>query len=203
MIRWPGMGEPKVFEQMTQSIDIMPTLLDILKVEKPDMDGRSWIPLVQGEKEENRDYIINNVNGVAAGFHFPMRVVQTEKSALVVTPWSNGKNRFHGIDSMTGQSFKAMEAAAASDPKIKKRVEQYTVGYPMAFYDLVADPDQRENAINNPAHAAEIKRLQDILMNYMVTTKDPQLANYKTILAGGTCEVDTGKRGGKRGDEDN
>ncbi|HZI32565.1 MAG TPA: sulfatase, partial [Candidatus Binatia bacterium] len=58
-----------------------------------------------------------------------------------------------------------------------------------AFYDLEKDPDQRENAINDPAHRAEIKRLQDILMNYMVTTKDPQLENYKTILAGGTCDV--------------
>jgi N-sulfoglucosamine sulfohydrolase len=64
----------------------------------------------------------------------------------------------------------------------------------MAFYDLMADPDQRENAINDPAHRSEIKRLQDILMHYMVTTKDPQLDNYKTILAGGVCEVDTGQK---------
>jgi N-sulfoglucosamine sulfohydrolase len=198
-IRWPGMGAPQKFEQMTQSIDIMPTLLDVLGIEKPDMDGRSWIPLIKGEKQENRDYIINNVNGVASGDHFPMRVVQTEKSALIVTPWSNGKNRFHGIDSMTGLSFKAMEEAANTDAKIKRRVDQYTIGYPMAFYDLATDPDQRDNQIANPAHAQEIKRLQDILMNYMVTTKDPELANYKVILAGGTCDVNTNRGNGKRG----
>ena len=196
-IRWPGMGSPQTFEEMTQSIDIMPTLLDVLGLEKPDMDGRSWMPLVKGEKQEKRDYIINNVNGVANGDEFPMRVVQTRTSALVVTPWSNGKNRFSGVDSMLGLSFKAMEDAAKTDPRIKKRVDQYTIGFPMAFYDLVSDPDQRENAIDNPVHAAEIKRLQDILMDYMVATKDPQLENYKTILAGGTCNVDTNKQGKK------
>jgi N-sulfoglucosamine sulfohydrolase len=95
---------------------------------------------------------------------------------------------------MGGLSYQAMVDAAQSNPRIKKRVEQYTIGYPMAFYDLVADPDQRENAIANPAHASEIKRLQDILMHYMVTTKDPQLDNYKTILAGGVCNVDTGQK---------
>jgi len=194
-LRWPNMGEPRNFDQMVQSIDIMPTLLDLLGLEKPDMDGRSWMPLIQGEKQANRDYIINHVNGVASGNQFPMRVVQTKTSALVVTPWSNGKNRFSGVDSMGGLSFRAMEDAAESNPRIKKRVEQYTVGYPMAFYDLVADPDQRENAIHNPAHAAEIKRLQDLLLHHMVTTKDPQLENYQTILAGGVCAVDTGRKG--------
>lgn len=190
-IRWPGMGAPRVFQEMTQSIDIMPTLLDILGLEKPDMDGRSLLPLIRGEKQKHRDYIINNVNGVANGNQFPMRVVQTKKSALIVTPWSNGKNRFHGIDSMSGLTFRAMKEAAETNPRIKRRIEQYTIGYPMAFYDLVADPDQRENAIRNPAYQAEIKRLQDILMNYMVTTMDPQLDNYRTILAGDTCDFRT------------
>lgn len=189
-IRWTGMGSPRTFSEMTQSTDIMPTVLDLLGVEKPEMDGRSWMPLIRGEKQENRDYIINNVNGVYSGDHqFPMRVVQTKKSAFIITPWSNGKNRLFGIDSMSGLSFKAMVEAAKTNPRIKKRVDQYVFGYPMAFYDLEKDPDQRENEINNPAYQAEVKRLQNILMDYMVKTYDPQLDNYKTLLAGGLCNV--------------
>jgi N-sulfoglucosamine sulfohydrolase len=196
-IRWPGMGAPQTFSEMTQSIDIMPTVLDLLDVQKPPMDGRSWMPLVRGEKQKDRDHIFNNVNGTSSGEFFPMRVVQTKTSAFIITPWSDGRNRLHGIDSMSGHSFKAMEAAAQSDPKIRKRVEQYVAGYPMAFYDLEKDPDQRENEINNPAYQVEIKRLQGMLMEYMVNTRDPQLSNYKTLLAGGTCNVETG--GHKRG----
>jgi N-sulfoglucosamine sulfohydrolase len=190
-VRWPGMGSPRTCSEMTQSTDIMPTLLEILGAPKPEMDGRSWMPLIRGEKQKNRDYIINNVNGVASGNQFPMRVVQTKKSAFLITPWSDGKNRLFGIDSMSGLSFKAMEEAAETNPRIKKRVDQYAVGYPMAFYDLEKDPDQRENEISNPAYRAEIKRLQDILMDYMVKTHDPQLDNYKILLAGGTCNVQT------------
>jgi N-sulfoglucosamine sulfohydrolase len=190
-IRWPGMGSPRIISEMTQSIDIMPTVLEVLGLERPTMDGRSWMPLIRGEKQENRDYIINNVNGVASGNQFPMRVAQTKKSAFVITPWSDGKNRLFGIDSMSGLSLKAMVEAAKTNPRLKKRVDQYVSGYPMAFYDLEKDPDQRENEINNPAYRAEIKRLQDILMDYMVKTNDPQLDNYKTLLAGGTCNVQT------------
>ncbi len=202
VIRWPGMGEPKVFEQMTQSIDIMPTLLDVLGVEKPDMDGRSWVPLTQGVAEANRDYIINNVNGVANGNHWPMRVVETERAAFVATFWSDGTRRLHGIDSMTGMTFRAMAQAGETDPKVKRRVDQYTLGHPMAFYDLTRDPDQRENAIADPVHAAELKRLQDILMDYMVRTNDPQLANYRKLLAGERVEVEIEPAGGRgrRGD---
>ena len=130
-----------------------------------------------------------------------MRVVQTKNSAFVITPWSDGKNRLFGIDSMGGLSFKAMVEAAKTNPRIKKRVDQYVVGYPMAFYDLEKDPDQRENGINNPVHRAEIKRLQGILMDYMVKTKDPQLDNYKTLLAGGTCNVQTTVRKRKNTEE--
>jgi len=191
ILRWPGMGHPQTFPEMTQCIDLMPTLLDLLGMEKPAMDGHSWVPLFRGEKQDHRDYIINNVNGVADGDQFPMRAVQTKTSALIVTPWSSGKNRFHGIDSTDGLTFPAMQEAAKTDPRIKKRVDQYAIGYPMAFYDLVADPDQRDNLIDIPAHRAEIKRLQDILLDYMVRTNDPQLDNYKTILAGGTCDFDT------------
>ena len=197
-LRWPGMGAAQTFLEMTQSIDIMPTILDILGLKKPSMDGRSWLPLLKGEKQENRDYIINNVNGISSGRQYPMRVVQTEKSALMITPWSNGTNRLRGLDSMSGLSFQAMEAAAQTDARMKKRVDQYAIGYPMAFYDLVADPDQRENAIDHPAHASEIKRLQGILMDYMEKTQDPQLANYRTILAGGTCDITVGAKGGNR-----
>jgi N-sulfoglucosamine sulfohydrolase len=202
-IRWPGMGSPRTFSEMTQSTDIMPTILELLGVAKPEMDGRSWMPLIRGEKQKNRDYIINNVNGVASGNQFPMRVVQTKKSAFVITPWSDGKNRLFGIDSMGGLSLKAMIAAAETNPRIKKRVDQYVVGYPMAFYDLEKDPDQRENEIDNPAYRVEIKRLQNILMGYMVKTNDPQLDNYKTLLAGGTCNVQTTVRKGqqKHGDD--
>ena len=189
---------------MTQSTDIMPTLLELLEMEKPEMDGRSWMPLIRGEKQKNRDYIINNVNGVSSGNQFPMRVVQTKKSAFVMTPWSDGKNLLFGIASMGGLSLKAMIQAAETNPRMKKRVDQYILGYPMAFYDLEKDPDQRENEIANPAYRAEIKRLQNILMDYMVNTKDPQLDNYKTLLAGGTCSVVTAVRKGqenKRADD--
>lgn len=197
-IRWPGMGSPRTFSEMTQSTDIMPTVLELLGVEKPEMDGRSWMPLIRGEKQKDRDYIINNVNGVAVGNQWPMRVVQTKKSAFIITPWSDGNNRLFGIDSMSGLSFKAMVEAAKTDPRIKKRVDQYVIGYPMAYYDLEKDPDQRENQINNPAYRPEIKRLQGVLMDYMVKTNDPQLDNYKTLLAGGTCNVQTTVRKRKK-----
>jgi N-sulfoglucosamine sulfohydrolase len=197
LLHWPGMGTSQLREEMTQSIDLMPTLLDILGIAKPDMDGRSWMPLLRGESQPDRDYVILNSNSSASGARFPMRAVQTQKSAFVVSFWSNGKNFFsdHGMDTFNGYTYAAMVDAAKTDARIKARVDQLTLGFPLAFYDMVADPDQRVNLISDPVHQAEVKRLQDILMAYMVKTGDPQLENYKTLLAGGTVNIDVNPPG--------
>lgn len=203
LLRCPSLDKARAYEEMTGSIDIMPTLLDLLGVPKPDgMDGRTWMPLLKGEIEADRDYIISNVNSVSSGKNFPQRVVQTKTSALIFAPWSGGTNRFR-VESMDGLTYNAMVTAAQTDPRIQARIDQYVIGYPMAFYDLVKDPDQRVNAIKDPAHSQEVKRLQQILLTYMEKTGDPQLANFKTYLAGGTVVVDpgpgnAGKKKGKK-----
>ena len=202
ILRCPGM-QARAYEEMTGSIDIMPTLFDLMNVPKPDgMDGRSWMSLLKGETQTDRDHIFSHVNAVATGLSFPQRVVQTKTSALIFSPWSNGTTHFK-VESMAGLTYNAMVAAAQTDPRIKARLDQYLLGYPLAFYDLVKDPDQRVNAIKDPAYSAEIKRLQQLLLEYMARTGDPQLENYKTVLAGGTVTLDpnAGRKKGKQAAE--
>ncbi len=125
----------------------MPTLLDVLGVaQQPAMDGRSWVPLLKGETQPGRDHIISHVNSLSSKAWFPPRSVQTKESSLIFASWSNGQRRFHA-ESMSGLSFKAMDEAAKTNPRIKARVDQYLLGHPLAFYDMVKDPDQRSNVI--------------------------------------------------------
>jgi arylsulfatase A-like enzyme len=65
-LRWPGGGftEPRAVEGLTQVQDILPTLIDLCKLETPGapaLDGISLAPVLRGESDvpEDRMFVIN------------------------------------------------------------------------------------------------------------------------------------------------
>ena len=202
LIAYPGMGQPRTFKQLTASIDILPTLLEVLGVPRPGgIDGHSWVPLMRGHDPKNRDYVVTHVNTVNSGAAFPMRAIQNERYSLVFSPWSDGTLRFK-VESMEGLTYEAMRKAAEADPRIAARVDQYILGIPLAFYDLAVDPDQRVNRIGSKEHRQEIEKMKKLLLDDMTSTSDPQLENYRTLLAGGkpvVVQPATGRGRGRGG----
>jgi arylsulfatase A-like enzyme len=75
---------------MTQSIDIIPTVLEVLGLERPKMDGRSWMPLIRGE---NRRIVIHHQQREWRRLRQPISYASgaNEKSAFVITPLERWK----------------------------------------------------------------------------------------------------------------
>jgi N-sulfoglucosamine sulfohydrolase len=182
IMRWPGMKDAQVHYEMTSSVDIMPTILDIIGVDKPNgMDGRSWLPLMNGETQSDRDYVVTHVNGVSSGDFFPQRCIRTLTSSLIFDPWVDGKKKFK-VEAMSGLSYEALAEAGKTDARIQARVDQYIKGRLLAFYDLKKDPEERTNVIEDPTYKAEVERLEQLLLTHMEKTNDPQLESFKAVL---------------------
>ncbi len=182
LLRWPGMGKPQERKEFVSSVDVMPTLLDILEVKHPaGMDGRSWLPLLKGEKQEGRDYVITHVNTVSSGKAFPQRCIRTKDSALMFHAWADGTTSFR-VEAMNGITYNALAEAGKTDGKIQSRVEQFIKGTPVAYYDLKNDPEERTNELTNPKHQKEIERLKKLLLAHMEKTKDPQTESFKKAV---------------------
>jgi N-sulfoglucosamine sulfohydrolase len=182
LLRYPGQGQPRVLEQLVSSVDLMPTLLDLLSVaHPPGMDGRSWLPLLKGKSQEGRDYVVTHVNTVSSGRSFAQRCVRTADRALMFHAWSDGQTSFR-VEAMNGLTFSALAAAAKTDPWIAARVRQYTQSTPLALYDLTKDPGERTNVISDPAYQADIERLSKLLLAHMEKTSDPQLAAFQAAI---------------------
>jgi N-sulfoglucosamine sulfohydrolase len=180
LIRVPGLGEPREHPEFVSSVDFMPSLLELLRVKAPaGMDGRSWVPLLKGEKQADRDWVVTHVNTVSSGKSFAQRCVRTKDRSFMFHAWVGGPDRFR-VEAMSGLSFAAMNASA--DPKVQKRVKQLVEGEALMLYDTQADPDERTNRIRDPKYAADVTALNEKLLAHMKKTDDPQLKAFEAAL---------------------
>jgi N-sulfoglucosamine sulfohydrolase len=176
LLRWPGMGAPQQREEFVSSVDILPTLLELLDVPfSQQLDGRSWLPLLRGESQPDRGFVITHVNTVSSGRSFPQRCIRTKDFALMFHAWTDGTPQFR-VEAMSGKTFNSLAAAGKTDPRIAARVAQFQVGEPLMFYDLRVDPDERVNVIREAKYAVDIERLEKQLVSHMQRTTDPQTA---------------------------
>jgi N-sulfoglucosamine sulfohydrolase len=139
------------------------------------------LPLLRGEAQPGRDFVITHVNTVSSGKAFPQRCVRTRDFSYQFHAWPNGTPHFR-VEAMNGLSFAALAKTAETDAKIKGRVNQLLVGEREQFFDLRADPDERVNLMADSKHAADIARLKQLLLAHMEKTGDPQLENFRRTM---------------------
>jgi N-sulfoglucosamine sulfohydrolase len=180
LIRYPGMGEPQERSEFVSSVDVMPSLLDLLGVKPPaGMDGCSWVPLLKSEKQPDRDFVITHVNTVSSGKSFAQRCIRTKNLALLFHAWVGGPEKFR-VEAMNGLSFAAMNAS--TDAKIQARVKQLVDGETLMLFDTAVDPSERKNLINDPKYAADVADLSKKLLAHMNKTDDPQTEAFEAAL---------------------
>lgn len=74
---------------------------------------------------------------------------------------------------MAGLTWKAMLAAAATNPAIKARTDFNLRRAPEEFYHLTQDPNERRNHIADPPSQKEIEAMRSELLALMKRTGDP------------------------------
>jgi N-sulfoglucosamine sulfohydrolase len=181
LVRIPGTKEPQTRTEFVSSVDVMPSLLELLLVPlPPELDGRSWVPLLKGQMQTDRDFVITHVNTVSSGKAFPQRCIRTKDRALMFHAWVGGSEKFR-VEAMSGLSFAAMNAS--TDLSIQKRVKQLIEGEKLMLFDTAADPAERRNLIDDPKYANEVAELSRKLLDHMRRTNDPQTSALEEALA--------------------
>lgn len=175
MIRWPGVTKAGGVDQnhLVSTLDFAPTLLDAAGLPPlPGIDGRSFLPAVKGETMSAWDRVFTFYNAAYGNRWLPMRCVRTKDRSYIWNAWSDGQ-REYSTENMSGLTWKAMLAAAATNPTIKARTDFYLHRVPEEFYDLTNDRCERTNLIGDAARQAEIEALRRDLLALMRRTGDP------------------------------
>jgi N-sulfoglucosamine sulfohydrolase len=180
IVSWPGRIKPGSVdsEHLLSGIDYMATVLDAAGIEAVGgLDGFSLLPLLEGKKQEGREYVFTEFHRTSAGREYPMRAVQGKRFGYIFNSWA-GKTGPMRMDSTSGLTFRAMQEAASTDPEIAARVRLFEYRVPEEFYDLQTDPAALNDLIDHPDYKCETDQMRRVLEDRMRRTKDPLLIPF-------------------------
>jgi len=181
IVRWPGVAKVGAIDKrhMVSAVDMLPTLLDVAGAKHPTrLDGRSFLPLIKGQKQKGWEHVIKEYNENSGSSRDPMRAIQSKKYLYIFNPWSNGERVF--ATATTGTvTYRRMAALAKTDSHLSKRLAMYKYRVPEELYDVGTDPDCLNNLIGSEKHQVALGRLRKHLEQWMVRTKDPLLETFR------------------------
>lgn len=126
LIRWPGVIKPgSKPKAMIQNIDYAPTLLDVVGAKAPaDMQGKSFLPVLQGKTDEHNQYIYyayygENTHSVAA--HDGVR---SQNMKLIYFPATKEWNLFDLVKDP--QEMKSVHGAPDYQKVLEEMKKSYT-----------------------------------------------------------------------------
>ena len=157
-----GFRGGKVCEAMISQLDIFPTICDLLAIAPPPwLQGRSFMPVLRGETQEINDAVFSEVN-----FHVsyePKRAVRTKGLKYI----RNFGSYTHPVITNCDQG--PTKTLWVDNGWSKQNVPREEL------YDLLFDPNERNNLAEDSLHSAALQQMRDRLNKWMVATNDPLL----------------------------
>lgn len=162
IIRGPGFTGGKVIDAPVSHLDVYPTLCDLSGAPRPDwLQGTSLMPLVRGETDSLHDAIFAETTYHAA--YQPHRAIRTERWKYI--------RRF---DEYPHPVLANCDDSDTKDLLVKAGWGKQVVPEEQ-LYDLVLDPQERNNVAADPARADVVAEMRERLEKWMRETEDPLL----------------------------
>ncbi|MBE9603410.1 alkaline phosphatase family protein [Acetobacteraceae bacterium H6797] len=153
----PASLRGRVATDFTESVDVMPTILDWLGGEVPRAcDGRSVVPLVHGDKPADwRD---------ALHYEYDFRDVHYSKP-----------------ESDLGLPMDEASLMVIQDEKFKY---VHFAALPPLFFDLTKDPDQYNNLAEDPAYADKVREYAQKALSWRMKHAEKTLTHFRSTPQG-------------------
>ncbi|MCF7847543.1 MAG: sulfatase [Kiritimatiellales bacterium] len=179
---WPGRIRPGgQTDAMVQMADVLPTFIDAAggNPAEYNLDGRSFLPVLEGKKSSHRKYVYGVHNNVPEGEPYPIRSIRDEEFHYLwnLTPDASYHEK-HAVTKDSRLTFwpALKKAEAAGDERAKELLKKFHNRPAEELYRVDADPYELENLADNPEYAAVKKRLRAELDRWMAEQGDTGVA---------------------------
>lgn len=173
LVKWAGNVKPaSQTDALVQYEDITPTLIDIAGGKAiPDLDGKSFLPVILGKSKEAREYAYSIHNNIPEGEPYPIRSIRDKQYKLILnlTADKDYYNRFMMNPKSTGRNsvWFSWVDELGKDPQAKKITDRFTKRPAVEFYDTTKDPWEFNNLANDPAYQKKIEDYKQKLYAWM------------------------------------
>ena len=186
LIRWPGFIKADIVSDAILSAeDILPTLIEIAGAEMPEkVTGISFLPVLKGEKTSVREYAFAARSAHSSalpgsnGAFDQIRCVVGARYKLIYnalwnlpeyTPMADSHHKTDIARQMLNDLKNRQKAGTLPE---KFNILFKTPRPIFEFYDLVHDPDEFNNLIDNTKYETEIIKLKEVLQRQMILNWD-------------------------------
>ena len=194
ILYWKGKIKSARSSELVSLIDLAPTMLDVMGIEKPtDLPSKSLINLINGRPIANRNAVFvereRHANVRKGNLGYPVRGIRT-KEFLYLRNFEPNRfpagdpqkwvavGPFGDIDDSPSKQLIMSDSAHYAfffDRTLKKRGSE-------ELYDLKNDPSQLHNLAHEKRFEKQKNKLKIDLEAWMKRTNDPRLINPNTNL---------------------
>jgi arylsulfatase A-like enzyme len=179
IVRWPGkVKAARRTDALVSWIDVMPTLIACAGGTVPaDIDGRSFLPLLRGERNTHREVIYTTHSGDGIMNVYPMRAVRTQDFKYIrnLRPDCYHSNHSDILrKDGAGAYWHSWDQAAKEDTAAAAVLARYYRRPALEFYNLADDPTEQNNLADHPPYQAQIKKMASMLDAWMTEQGDTQ-----------------------------
>lgn len=150
MVSWPGViSERARSDAMVSWVDLLPTLLEAAGgTAPPDLDGKSFLPVLLGKASAHRNRIFTTHSGDGRWNIYPIRALRSGKWKYIRNLHPEYAFTTHiDLAGNLGQRayFSTWERAALTNAQAAAAVRRYHARPAEELYDLTTDPDELTN----------------------------------------------------------
>jgi N-sulfoglucosamine sulfohydrolase len=161
------------------TVDILPTLLEVTGISEPKgLDGRSLVSILQGSKQDDREFVYVMYEENVGGNRQPMRAILSKDFAYICNLWSDGQRRFATATRGMASTTEMFRLAEEGNETMQHRCEIFDHSVPEQFFDINKDADALNNLFGQPKYEDLIKRHQKQMVRTMEMSNDPMLETY-------------------------
>jgi arylsulfatase A-like enzyme len=184
LVKWPAVIEGNTdTDALVSLVDLLPTIMEMAGEEVPkapeEIDGISFLPLLQGKTSRHRGYIYASHTGDGDMNRTPIRMVRNKRYKYLLNLAPEVKYTTHMDKGDHKDYWTTWDEKAFQEEHARAVLWRYHYHPKEELYDVVADPDEEKNLAFDPHYREIMEELRSRLSEWRTQQGDAETGSFE------------------------